>query len=49
MNNSAQALIDESPMSASQVITVSLCVILNIMDGIDILLTAFTAAELMQE
>ena len=49
MRNSVQALVDDSPMSASQIITVFLCVILNMMDGVDILLTAFTATELMKE
>ena len=49
MRNSVQALVDDSPMSSSQIITVLLCVILNMMDGVDILLTAFTAAELMKE
>ena len=42
-------LIDISPMSAYQVIVVALCFILNMNDGIDVLVVSFTGSEIMKE
>jgi len=41
--------IDESPMSRLQVIAVALCVVLNMIDGFDVLVMAFTASEISRE
>jgi len=49
MSNTVQTLIDENPMSSTQIIVVVLCTLLNMMDGIDILITAFTASSIMSE
>jgi MFS transporter, AAHS family, 4-hydroxybenzoate transporter len=42
-------LIDKSPMSAYQIIIVSLCFILNMNDGIDVLVVSFTGSEIVKE
>ncbi len=42
-------LIDISPMSAYQVVVVALCFILNMNDGIDVLVVSFTGSEIMKE
>jgi MFS transporter, AAHS family, 4-hydroxybenzoate transporter len=42
-------LIDNSPMSAYQVIVVALCFVLNMNDGIDVLVVSFTGSEIMKE
>lgn len=42
-------LIDNSPMSAYQIIIVALCFILNMNDGIDVLVVSFTGSEIMKE
>jgi MFS transporter, AAHS family, 4-hydroxybenzoate transporter len=42
-------LIDISPMSAYQIIVVALCFILNMNDGIDVLVVSFTGSEIMKE
>jgi MFS transporter, AAHS family, 4-hydroxybenzoate transporter len=42
-------LIDNSPMSAYQIIIVALCFILNMNDGIDVLAVSFTGSEIMKE
>jgi len=41
--------IDESPMSRFQVIAVTVCVVLNMLDGFDVLAMAFTAASVSAE
>jgi MFS transporter, AAHS family, 4-hydroxybenzoate transporter len=42
-------LIDNSPMSAYQIIIVALCFILNMNDGIDVLVVSFTGSEIVKE
>ena len=42
-------LIDISPMSAYQIMVVALCFILNMNDGIDVLVVSFTRSEIMKE
>lgn len=42
-------LIDNSPMSAFQVLMVVICFILNMNDGIDVLVVSFTGPELVKE
>ena len=42
-------LIDNSPMSAYQIIIVALCFVLNMNDGIDVLAVSFTGSEIMKE
>ncbi len=42
-------LIDNSPMSAYQIIIVAICFILNMNDGIDVLAVSFTGSEIMKE
>lgn len=41
--------IDESPMSRFQIIAVTVCVVLNMLDGFDVLAMAFTAAHVSAE
>lgn len=42
-------LIDNSPMSAYQITIVALCFILNMNDGIDVLVVSFTGSEMVKE
>lgn len=42
-------LIDINPMSAYQISVVALCFILNMNDGIDVLVVSFTGSEIMKE
>jgi MFS transporter, AAHS family, 4-hydroxybenzoate transporter len=42
-------LIDNSPMSAYQIIIVAICFILNMNDGIDVLAVSFTGSEIVKE
>ncbi len=49
MNNDIRELIDSSPMSGFQILTVSLCFIINMLDGFDVLVMAFTAHSISTE
>ncbi len=42
-------LIDNSPMSSYQIIIVAICFILNMNDGIDVLVVSFTGSEIVKE
>jgi MFS transporter, AAHS family, 4-hydroxybenzoate transporter len=42
-------LIDSSPMSLYQIIIVAICFILNMNDGIDVLVVSFTGSEIVKE
>jgi MFS transporter, AAHS family, 4-hydroxybenzoate transporter len=42
-------LIDNSPMSAYQITIVAICFILNMNDGIDVLVVSFTGSEIVKE
>jgi len=42
-------LIDNSPMSTFQIIIVAICFILNMNDGIDVLVVSFSGAEISKE
>jgi MFS transporter, AAHS family, 4-hydroxybenzoate transporter len=42
-------LIDNGPMSAYQIIVVAICFILNMNDGIDVLVVSFTGSEIVKE
>ncbi|MEZ0540095.1 MFS transporter [Fibrella arboris] len=42
-------LIDDSPMSPFQVLMVAICFILNMNDGIDVLVVSFTGSEIVRE
>jgi MFS transporter, AAHS family, 4-hydroxybenzoate transporter len=42
-------LIDNSPMSTYQIIIVAICFILNMNDGIDVLVVSFTGSEIVKE
>ena len=44
-----KTLIDDSPMSPFQVLMVAICFILNMNDGIDVLVVSFTGSELVRE
>jgi benzoate transport len=46
---SIRAALDERPMSASQVSIVAICVLLNMLDGYDVLAMAFTASGVTAE
>jgi len=45
MSRTPQQLINESPMSSAQIMAILVCVLLNMMDGFDILIMAFTASS----
>jgi benzoate transport len=52
MSESARALlktVDDAPMSRFQALAVALCVALNMLDGYDVLVMAFTASEVARE
>ncbi|WP_092136892.1 MFS transporter [Cupriavidus sp. YR651] len=49
MSTDIRSTIDESPMSTLQTIAVIACIVLNMLDGFDVLAMAFTAARLAQE
>lgn len=42
-------MIDESPMSGLQIVVVTLCILLNAMDGFDVLSISFAAPGIVQE
>jgi MFS transporter, AAHS family, 4-hydroxybenzoate transporter len=42
-------LIDNSPMSLYQIIIVAICFVLNMNDGIDVLVVSFTGSEIVKE
>ena len=45
MNNDPQKILDENPMSTMQFVAVAMCVLLNALDGFDVLSIAFSARE----
>jgi AAHS family 4-hydroxybenzoate transporter-like MFS transporter len=47
--NSLTGLIGETPMTAFQVLVVIMCFILNMNDGIDVLVVSYTGSEIMSE
>ncbi len=49
MSISPQNLINTSPMSKAQIFVIGICILLNMMDGFDILIMAFTASSVSQE
>ena len=49
MSNPVQKLINESAMSSAQIIAIGICILLNMMDGFDILVMSFTASPVSQE
>lgn len=49
MTNPIQSHIDISTMGRTQIMVVVICVLLNIMDGVDILITSFTASSVAEE
>ena len=46
MANVIQRRIDESPMSSFQVFVIGICVAINMLDGFDVLVMAFTAPSI---
>ena len=46
MTTDIKELINKSPMTTFQVVAVAICIVLNMLDGFDVLVVAFTAAEL---
>ncbi|AUD03034.1 MFS transporter [Spirosoma pollinicola] len=46
---SLKTLIDDSPMSGFQVLMVVICFIMNMNDGIDVLVVSFTGSEIVRE
>ena len=49
MSANIRNTIDESPMSAFQTMAVTACVVLNMLDGFDVLAVAFAAPHLAAE
>jgi MFS transporter, AAHS family, 4-hydroxybenzoate transporter len=44
-----KSLIDQNPMSIYQIVIVAICFILNMNDGVDVLVVSFTSAEIEKE
>lgn len=49
MQSSPQQNINSSPMSRFQIQTVAICVMINMLDGFDVLVVAFTAPEIARQ
>lgn len=49
MNIDLKATVDNGPMSAFQWLAVGICIVLNMIDGFDVLVMAFTAASVSAE
>ena len=49
MNKDIKALINDSPMSSFQFLAVSICVMINMLDGFDVLVMSFTAPSISNE
>jgi MFS transporter, AAHS family, vanillate permease len=49
MNNNIKSLIQDSPMSRFQMVAVVVCILLNMLDGFDVLVMAFTASSISDE
>jgi benzoate transport len=49
MNNNIKALINDNPMSRFQLIAVAICFLINMLDGFDVLVIAFTANNISNE
>lgn len=49
MRNRLQHIVDEGPMSALQIFVIGICVFINMLDGFDVLVTAFTASSIAEE
>ncbi len=49
MTNQIQHVVDKSPMSAFQVFAVGICVFINMLDGFDVLVMAFTASSIAED
>ena len=49
MNNNPGSLIDNSPMAWMQIIVVMMCILLNALDGFDVLSIAFASPGIAQE
>ncbi|MES2796959.1 MAG: MFS transporter [Bacteroidota bacterium] len=47
--NKIKRLIDESPMSFYQIVIVAICFVLNMNDGIDVLVVSFSSSEITKE
>jgi MFS transporter, AAHS family, vanillate permease len=49
MNNNIQSLINDNPMSRFQMVAVLICMLINMLDGFDVLVMAFTAHSISEE
>ncbi len=49
LQNKLRDVVDNNPMSAFQIIIVAICFILNMNDGIDVLVVSFTGSEVVKE
>jgi benzoate transport len=49
MNINIKSLINDSPMSRFQIIAVFICLLINMLDGFDVLVMAFTASSISDE
>ncbi len=49
MQPSIRQMIDDSPMSRFQVVAAIMCIVLNMLDGFDVLAVAFTAAHISKD
>ncbi len=49
MNNHIRTLINDSPMSRFQVLAIVICFLINMLDGFDVLVMAFTASSISDE
>jgi MFS family permease len=49
MQTPIRQLIDESPMTRFQIVAATMCIVLNMLDGFDVLAVAFTAAHISKD
>ena len=49
MGRDIRAEIDNGPMSVMQIVSVAVCLLINMIDGFDVLVIAFTAPEIAEE
>ena len=49
LQNRFKNLIDNSPMSTFQIIIVAICFVLNMNDGIDVLVVSFSGSDITKE
>jgi hypothetical protein len=49
MSNDIKSLINDNPMSGFQILVIAICFLINMLDGFDVLVMAFTAHSISEE